>query len=77
MHDSYFSQSAAMSERLGATFFSARTDLWWGDVLVRRNRPGDVNAARARLACAQKAARANGYTNVDLRATRALDALGG
>ena len=47
--DAYFSQSAAMSERLGAKFFAARTDLWWGNVLARRNRPGDADAATARL----------------------------
>ena len=69
--DAYFSQAAAVSERLGAKFFAARTDLWWGNVLARRDRPGDADAARARLAKAQRAARAQGYADVDRRATEA------
>ena len=74
--DAYFSQSAAMSERLGAKFFAARTDLWWGNVLARRNRPGDADAAAARLTKAQRTARTHGYGNVDRRATEALEAMG-
>ena len=75
--DAYFSQAAAMSERLGAKFFAARTDLWWGNVLAQRNRPGDADAATARLAKAQRVARALGYVNVDRRATEALEAMPG
>ena len=74
--DAYFSQAAAVSERLGAKFFAARTDLWWGNVLARRDRPGDADAARTRLTKAQRAARALGYADVDRRATEALEALG-
>jgi hypothetical protein len=74
--DAYFSQASAVSERLGAKFFTARTDLWWGIVLARRNRPGDPDAARARLTKAQGAARTLGYADVDRRATGALEALG-
>lgn len=74
--DAYFSQSAATSGRLGAKFFAARTDLWWGNVLARRDRPGDADAAKARLNKAQRAARAHGYGNVDRRATEALEAMG-
>ncbi len=74
--DAYFSQSAAVSDRMGATFFAARTDLWWGKVLARRDRQGDTEAATARLAKAQRVARAHGYGNVDRRATEALDVMG-
>jgi tetratricopeptide (TPR) repeat protein len=74
--DAYFSQAAAVSERLGAKFFAARTDLWWGNVLVRRDRPGDADTARTRLTRAQRAARALGYADVDRRATETLEALG-
>jgi tetratricopeptide (TPR) repeat protein len=74
--DAYFSQAAALSERLGAKFFAARTDLWWGNVLARRDRPGDADAARARLTKAQRAAQALGYADVGRRATEALEALG-
>jgi class 3 adenylate cyclase/tetratricopeptide (TPR) repeat protein len=74
--DAYFSHAAAVSERLGAKFFAARTDLWWGNVLARRDRLGDADAARARLTKAQRAARAQGYADVNRRATEALESLG-
>ncbi len=74
--DAYFSQSAAMSERMGAKFFAARTDLWWGNLLARRNRPEDADAATVHLTKAQRVARAFGYGNVDRRATQALEAMG-
>ena len=64
-----------MSKRLGAKFFAARTDLWWGNVLARRNRPGDAEAATARLTKAQRVAREFGYANVDRHATEALEAM--
>jgi tetratricopeptide (TPR) repeat protein len=73
--DAYFSQSAAVSKRLGATFFSARTDLWWGSLLVKRNRPEDAEMAVAHLTDAQRVARECGYGNVDRRATEAREAL--
>lgn len=73
--DAYFSHAAAMSERLGAKFFLARTDLWWGTMLARRNRPGDADHAKARLSKAQQAGQAFGYDNIDRRATQALEAL--
>jgi tetratricopeptide (TPR) repeat protein len=74
--DAFFSQSAAMSERMGAKFFAARTDLWWGTLLARRNRPGDMKAAAALLTKSQRVAQALGYGNVDRRATKALETLG-
>lgn len=74
--DAFFSQSAAMSERMGAKFFAARTDLWWGILLTRRNRPGDIEAAAGHLTKSQRVARALGYGNVDRRATKALETIG-
>ena len=47
--DAYFAQAAAMSERLGARFFGARSDLWWGQMLVARDAPGDAGRARELL----------------------------
>ena len=73
--DAFFTHSAAMSKRMGAKFFAARTDLWWGTLLARRNRPGDTDAAMAHLTKAQRVAQALGYGNVDRRATQALEAL--
>ncbi|HUC13316.1 MAG TPA: hypothetical protein VMS00_02590, partial [Acidimicrobiales bacterium] len=74
--DAFFSQSATMSERMGAKFFAARTDLWWGILLARRNRPGDIEAATALLTKSQHVAQALGYGNVDRRATKALASMG-
>jgi tetratricopeptide (TPR) repeat protein len=74
--DAYFSQSAALSDRLGAKFFAARTDLWWGNLLAKRNRPGDAESAVTRLRKAQRVARVHGYANVAQRASEALDAVG-
>ena len=71
--DAYFSQSAAVSHRMGAKFFAARSDLWWGNVLTKRGRAGDADAATAHLTKAQRTARAQGYANVDRRATEALE----
>ena len=73
--DSYFSQSAAMSERLGATFFAARTDLWWGKMLGERDDPGDTERAHELLTKARTLAAANGYADVERRATEALEHL--
>ena len=70
--DAYFSQAAALSERLGARFFTARTDLWWGVMLARRGRPGDADAATTRLRRAQGAARDHGYGNVERPRDRGL-----
>ena len=70
--DAYFSQSAAMSARMGAKFFAARTDLQWGKMLAERQAPGDTAKARELLIKAHTAAVANGYRNVERRAAEAL-----
>ena len=70
--DAYFSQSAAMSGRMRAKFFAARTDLQWGKMLAERQAPGDAARARELLIKAHAAAVANGYRNVERRATEAL-----
>ena len=65
-----------MSERIGAKFFAARTDLWWSTMLARRDRPGDAGAARVRLIKAYEVAQAQGYGNVERRAREALEEMG-
>jgi tetratricopeptide (TPR) repeat protein len=69
--DAYFAQAAEMSERLGAKFFAARTDLWWGEMLAER----DAERARALLEKAESAAMAHGYAGLEQRATQALQEL--
>jgi tetratricopeptide (TPR) repeat protein len=73
--DSYFARAAEMSERLGARFFAARTDLWWGEMLTERAAPGDAERARDLLEKAESVAKARGYAGVEQRATRALQDL--
>ena len=73
--DIYFTQAAAMSDRMGAKFFAARTDLLWGSMLAERNGPGDADKARGLLANARFVAAAHGYANVERRAAEALQHL--
>jgi tetratricopeptide (TPR) repeat protein len=70
--DTYFAQSAAMNDRLGAKFFAARTDIIWGRMLAERRASGDAEKARGHLTKAQSAAVANGYATVERRAAAAL-----
>jgi hypothetical protein len=72
---SYFAQSAAVSEQIGAKFLAAETDLAWGNMLVKRGAPGDAERARDLLHKAHSAAVANGYGRIVRRAERALHAL--
>ena len=73
--DSYFAYAAAVNDRAGAKFFAARTDLRWGQMLSRRNAPGDTEAARDPLTKAHAIAAAHGYGNVERRAATALQVL--
>ena len=74
--DMYFAQCAAMSDRIGGKYFAARTDLWWGQMLAKRNKPGDTEKARDLLTTARTRAAAHGYGNVERRAAAALQGLG-
>ena len=71
----YFIQAAAFSDRVGAKFFGARTNLSWGKMLAERNAPGDTEKAREFLTNAHTVAAANGYANVERRAAQALQDL--
>ena len=70
--DAYFTQAAEFSERVGAKFFAARTNLSWGKLLAERRAPGDTEKARDLLVKAQTAAEVQGYANVGRRAAEAL-----
>jgi hypothetical protein len=74
--DAYFARAAAMSQRMGAKFFAARTDLLWGRMLMQRGAPGDAALARARLTSARDVALANSYGVVERRAVASLAELG-
>ncbi|HXN59886.1 MAG TPA: AAA family ATPase [Acidimicrobiales bacterium] len=73
--DAYFAKSAAFSDRIGAKFFAARTDLLWGRMLAERGAPGDIEKALRLLADAQMAGATHGYENVERRASAALERL--
>ena len=71
----YFEHSAAVSDRIGAKFFAARTALWWGSMLAKRQGAGDAEEAKERLTRARTLATGNGYGAVKRRAAAALLAL--
>jgi class 3 adenylate cyclase len=73
--DAYFAQSAAMCDRMRATFFAARTDLLWGRLLATRKEPGDTGRARELFMKAHTVAKVNGYGTVERRTTAALQGL--
>jgi hypothetical protein len=73
--DAYFAQAATMSERLGAKFFGARSELWRGQMLVARDAPGDAARASELLTKAHAAATAYGYAGVERHAAAALQDL--
>ena len=74
--DAYFSEAVASSDREGAKFFAARTDLLWGKMLTDRRAPGDIERARELLTMAHTAAATHGYGTVERRAATALQLLG-
>ena len=73
--DSYFSQSAAMSGRMGAKYFAARTDLLWGQMFATRGAPGNPEKATDLLIKAHSAAVDHGYGTVERRAVAELQLL--
>jgi class 3 adenylate cyclase/tetratricopeptide (TPR) repeat protein len=73
--DNYFAYAAAVNDRAGAKFFAARTDLRWGQMLSKRDAPGDAEAARELLTKAHAIAAEHGYGNVERRAATALQVL--
>ena len=75
--DAHLARAAVASERVSATFFSARTDLARGQLSARRNQPGDAASARHHLERARAVAVAHGYGSVERRAVEALTSLAG
>ena len=67
-----FAHAAVSSEKAGARFFSAQTDLSWGRMLVERHAPGDLERAYALLSRARHSAASLGYGMVERRAAAAL-----
>ncbi|HUY66086.1 MAG TPA: hypothetical protein VMV06_04660 [Acidimicrobiales bacterium] len=73
--DSYFRQSAAMSDRMGSKFFATWTDLMWGDLLADRQGPGDFEKAKGLFTKGHSAAATHGYGNLERRAAKTLQLL--
>ncbi len=74
--DAFFEQANEIGTRMRAKFFVAQTQLRWGQMLVERGAPGDLERAHQLLTDAGAAAMANGYGTVDRRAAAALQHLG-
>jgi class 3 adenylate cyclase/tetratricopeptide (TPR) repeat protein len=70
--DTYFAKSAAFSDRIGAKFFAARTDLLWGRMLAERRAAGDVERARELFTRVHSVAESHVYGGLERRATEAL-----
>ena len=73
--DAYYARAAALSNRMGAKFYAASTDLSWGKLLAERQAPGDTDKAQELLTKAHSAAATHGYANVERRAAEALQHL--
>jgi class 3 adenylate cyclase/tetratricopeptide (TPR) repeat protein len=73
--ESFFAHAAASSQRAHAKFFTARTELYWGLMLMTRRGVGDSERARHLLSSALATAVAFGYGNVERRANAALGSL--
>ena len=71
----FFEQSSNFSERVGAKWFAARTELSWGRMLAERRGPGDAENARNLLNKAHSAAATHGYRTVERRALSTLRSL--
>jgi tetratricopeptide (TPR) repeat protein len=74
--EAYFARASASTERAGAKFFAAQTQLWWGRMLVERQAPGDAQRAREFLIEARATASVHGYAAVERRAAEALCGVG-
>ncbi len=71
----FFRASAKVSQRMGAKFFAARTDLMWARMLIKRGAPGDMAKARELLLNARDVAATQSYAVVERRALAAMKAL--
>jgi hypothetical protein len=74
--ETFFMMSSALSGRMRAKFFAARTDLLWARMLVERGGPGDADRARSLLINARDVAATQSYGVVQRRAVAALNQLG-
>jgi class 3 adenylate cyclase/tetratricopeptide (TPR) repeat protein len=73
--EAYFIASSEFSDRMGAKFSAARTDLSLGRMLLQRQAAGDAERARGLLTRAQTAAATHGYAGVERSAGEALSQL--
>ena len=73
--DEYFTRAAALSARVDAKFFAARTGLAWARLLIARGASGDAVKARVLLTNALGTATAHGYATVERHAAAALQQL--
>jgi class 3 adenylate cyclase/tetratricopeptide (TPR) repeat protein len=70
--EAHFAVAAEQSDRAGARFFAARTDLHWGRMLLEAPDQGDLARARALLTRAHTSASEHGYGTVERRSAALL-----
>ena len=73
--EALFAHASESSRRADAKFFAARTDLYWGKMLIEQGNAQDEDRAIALLSAARSSAEANGYGNIERRARVALAAV--
>jgi tetratricopeptide (TPR) repeat protein len=74
--NAFFEQAMDLSRQMRAKFFLAQTELRWGQMLIERRAPGDLDRARELLASALVGATAHGYGTVHRRTVGMLEQLG-
>ncbi len=71
--EAHFAEAHAMHERIGAPYSLAVTRVDWAKMLLRRNRAGDGDRARAMLEQALATAREYGFGGVERQAAQLLE----
>ncbi len=70
--EAHFVQAREITERGRIKTFNADNNLWWGQMLLQRGRPGDTERARDLLEKARSASTQNGYGRIERLAAEAL-----
>ncbi len=70
-----FAEATELNTRGHMTYFAAYTELWWGQMLVARGAPGDLDRARSLLEASRRNAAAHGYAGVERRAAQEISDL--
>jgi class 3 adenylate cyclase/tetratricopeptide (TPR) repeat protein len=71
--DEHFRAAHDIHERMGASYFLARTRLAWAEMLVQRDRADDLDRAQGLASAAMTTAAEDGYSRIERNAKALLD----